>query len=87
MKILACGLVFFICIFVTFVTGKKIFYSHYEETLARPYWPFSTTDFWRYVEYFRTLGAYNNINDLARTFFAHYSLGDTLGYDVAEHEH
>ncbi|XP_038608311.1 otospiralin [Tachyglossus aculeatus] len=54
---------------------------------AMPYWPFSTTDFWSYVEYFRTLGAYQQINDMARTFFSHYPLGNTLGYNVPYHEH
>ncbi|XP_069071550.1 otospiralin [Pleurodeles waltl] len=54
---------------------------------ARPYWSYSTSDFWNYVEHFRSLGAYHRINDLARTFFAHYPIGDTLGYEVSEHEH
>ncbi|RXN00819.1 Apolipoprotein D [Acipenser ruthenus] len=59
----------------------------YDETPARPYWSYSTTDFWRYIEYFRSIGAYNQINEMARTFFAHQHLGDTLGYDAVELEH
>uniref|UniRef100_F7EZI1 Otospiralin n=1 Tax=Ornithorhynchus anatinus TaxID=9258 RepID=F7EZI1_ORNAN len=59
----------------------------FAEPPAMPYWPFSTTDFWSYVEYFRTLGAYQQINDMARTFFSHYPLGNTLGYNVPYHEH
>ncbi|XP_077480215.1 otospiralin isoform X1 [Stigmatopora argus] len=60
----------------------------YDEPPAAPYWPYSTSDFWNYVEYFRTIGAYNHINELARTFFAHQRLGDTLGYDSpGGHEH
>uniref|UniRef100_A0A3B3SVA6 Otospiralin n=2 Tax=Paramormyrops kingsleyae TaxID=1676925 RepID=A0A3B3SVA6_9TELE len=60
----------------------------YEEPAAVPYWPYSTTDFWRYVEHFRSLGAYNQINEMARAFFAHQHFGDTLGYGVREgHEH
>uniref|UniRef100_A0A8D2L488 Otospiralin n=1 Tax=Varanus komodoensis TaxID=61221 RepID=A0A8D2L488_VARKO len=51
-----------------------------------PYWPFTSNDFWAYVEYFRTLGAYHQIHEMARTFFAHYPLGNTLGYDVPYHE-
>ncbi|XP_077592598.1 otospiralin isoform X2 [Stigmatopora nigra] len=60
----------------------------YDEPPAVPYWPYSTSDFWNYVEYFRTIGAYNHINELARAFFAHQHLGDTLGYDSpGGHEH
>ncbi|XP_063062150.1 otospiralin [Engraulis encrasicolus] len=56
----------------------------YEEPPAVPYWPYSTTDFWRYVEYFRSIGAYNHINEMARAFYAHQHLGETLGYEVPE---
>ncbi|KAI4806862.1 hypothetical protein JOQ06_017892 [Pogonophryne albipinna] len=60
----------------------------YEEPPAVPYWPYSTSDFWNYIEYFRSIGAYNHINEMARAFFAHQHLGDTLGYETTEgHEH
>ncbi|NXN94946.1 OTOSP protein, partial [Rhinopomastus cyanomelas] len=45
-----------------------------------PYWPFSSSDFWSYVEYFRTLGDYNHIDNLARAFFAQFPFGSRLGY-------
>ncbi|NXE47395.1 OTOSP protein, partial [Casuarius casuarius] len=51
------------------------------EPVAMPYWPFSASDFWSYVEYFRTLGAYNRINEMAKTFFAQFPFGSHLGYD------
>uniref|UniRef100_A0A3B3H5M8 Otospiralin n=1 Tax=Oryzias latipes TaxID=8090 RepID=A0A3B3H5M8_ORYLA len=60
----------------------------YEQPPADPYWPYSTSDFWNYVEYFKSIGAYEQINQLARTFFAHQNLRDTLGYDThAGYEH
>uniref|UniRef100_A0A8C3I221 Otospiralin n=1 Tax=Chrysemys picta bellii TaxID=8478 RepID=A0A8C3I221_CHRPI len=59
----------------------------YEEPAALPYWPFWSSDFWSYVEYFQTLGAYNRINEMARTLFAQYPFGNNLGYDVPYHEH
>ncbi|CAJ1082676.1 hypothetical protein LDENG_00286010 [Xyrichtys novacula] len=60
----------------------------YDEPPAVPYWPYSTSDFWNYIEYFRSIGAYNHINEMARAFFAHQHLGDTLGYETnAGHEH
>ncbi|XP_044288669.1 otospiralin [Varanus komodoensis] len=58
----------------------------YRQPAHMPYWPFTSNDFWAYVEYFRTLGAYHQIHEMARTFFAHYPLGNTLGYDVPYHE-
>uniref|UniRef100_A0A8B9NV79 Otospiralin n=1 Tax=Apteryx owenii TaxID=8824 RepID=A0A8B9NV79_APTOW len=59
----------------------------YRESVAMPYWPFSANDFWSYVEYFRTLGAYNRINEMARTFFAQVPFGSHFGYNVPNHEH
>uniref|UniRef100_A0A8C6SD36 Otospiralin n=1 Tax=Neogobius melanostomus TaxID=47308 RepID=A0A8C6SD36_9GOBI len=60
----------------------------YDEPPAVPYWPYSTSDFWNYVEYFKSIGAYDRINEMARAFFAQQHLGDTLGYETNEgHEH
>ncbi|MEE6521959.1 hypothetical protein FKM82_020318 [Ascaphus truei] len=73
----------------TFIDARPVHEEDdpYAEAIARPYWPFSATDFWQYVAHFRSMGAYDRINDLAHTFFAHYPLGDTLGYDSPNHEH
>ncbi|XP_054979423.1 otospiralin [Sorex araneus] len=54
----------------------------YAEPPALPYWPFSTSDFWNYVQHFQALGAYTQLEDMARTFFAHFPLGTTLGFHV-----
>uniref|UniRef100_A0A8C4ZSZ4 Otospiralin n=1 Tax=Gadus morhua TaxID=8049 RepID=A0A8C4ZSZ4_GADMO len=60
----------------------------YDEPPAVPYWPYSTSDFWNYVEYFKSVGGYEQINEMARAFYAHQHLGDTLGYETNEgHEH
>uniref|UniRef100_A0A4X2M6X3 Otospiralin n=1 Tax=Vombatus ursinus TaxID=29139 RepID=A0A4X2M6X3_VOMUR len=66
--------------------GARCIAYPFAELPALPYWPFSTTDFWSYFEYFQTLGAYHQINDMARTFFAHFPLGATLGYNVPYQE-
>ncbi|XP_008824629.1 otospiralin-like, partial [Nannospalax galili] len=58
----------------------------YAEPPAMPYWPFSTSDFWNYVQYFQTMGAYPQMEDMARTFFAHFPLGSTLGFHVPYQE-
>ncbi|XP_063775622.1 otospiralin isoform X2 [Pseudophryne corroboree] len=80
MKLFLIGL-YFSCILL------GTFLDPYLEAPAHPYWPFSTSDFWQYVEHFRTMGAYDRINDLARTFFAHYPIEDTLGYTSPDHDH
>ncbi|KAB0403639.1 hypothetical protein E2I00_000336 [Balaenoptera physalus] len=58
----------------------------YAELPAMPYWPFSTSDFWNYVQHFQALGAYPQLEDMARTFFAHFPLGTTLGFHVPYRE-
>uniref|UniRef100_A0A9L0T0K2 Otospiralin n=1 Tax=Equus caballus TaxID=9796 RepID=A0A9L0T0K2_HORSE len=58
----------------------------YAEPPAMPYWPFSTSDFWNYVQEFQALGAYPQLEDMARTFFAHFPLGTTLGFHVPYQE-
>ncbi|KAJ6669246.1 hypothetical protein lerEdw1_008055 [Lerista edwardsae] len=59
----------------------------YRQPITMPYWPFRSNDFWEYIEYFRNLGAYHKINEMARTVFAHQPLANTLGYDVPYHEY
>ncbi|XP_068135303.1 otospiralin [Hyperolius riggenbachi] len=82
MKLLFIG-VYFSCVLLgTFLDARPVHEEDdpYLEEHAHPYWPYSTSDFWQYVNYFRSLGAYENINDLAHTFFAHYPIEKTLGY-------
>ncbi|XP_077410788.1 otospiralin [Vanacampus margaritifer] len=89
MKSLLC-LTLLLCVFVFHNSEARVIPEGvpYDEPPAVPYWPYSTSDFWNYVEYFKSIGAYNHINEMARAFFAHQHLGDTLGYDsTAGHEH
>ncbi|GCC32326.1 otospiralin [Chiloscyllium punctatum] len=58
--------------------------AHHVEKRSPPYWPYSTTDFWRYVEYFRSIGDYERIQQLAHIFYAHFPIGNTMGYDTPE---
>ncbi|XP_037613124.1 otospiralin [Sebastes umbrosus] len=79
-----------LCLFACHLSEARVIPEGepYEEPPAVPYWPYSTSDFWNYIEYFKSIGAYNHINEMARTFFAHQHLGDTLGYETNEgHEH
>ncbi|XP_072896944.1 otospiralin [Hemitrygon akajei] len=60
--------------------------SHRVEKRSPPYWPYSTSDFWRYVEYFRSIGDYDRIQQLAHTFYAHFPIGNYMGYDTPEQQ-
>ncbi|XP_023578026.1 otospiralin [Octodon degus] len=77
-----------LCLLLGLLTGAKPVqeYDPYAELPAMPYWPFSTSDFWNYVQYLQTQGAYPQVEDLARTFFAHFPLGSTLGFHVPYQE-
>ncbi|XP_060622779.1 otospiralin [Anolis sagrei] len=89
MKLIAVGIVAF-CMLVYKQTDASPIHDEedpYRQPPGMPYWPFMSNDFWGYVEYFRDLGAYNRINEMARTFFAQHPLGNILGYDVPYHEH
>ncbi|XP_043926852.1 otospiralin-like [Protopterus annectens] len=90
MKLIYAGF-FFICVLAsTYIEAnviKREVGNADDEYPQSPYWPHTTSDFWNYVEHFRTLGAYQQIEELARTFFAHFPLGDTLGDGNVEHEH
>ncbi|KAG9283440.1 otospiralin [Astyanax mexicanus] len=78
--------VFFTCFVANHLSARYVPEVPYDEPPAVPYWPYSTSDFWNYIEYFRSIGAYNQINHMARAFYAHQHLGDTLGYEVPEHQ-
>ncbi|XP_047205209.1 otospiralin [Girardinichthys multiradiatus] len=78
-----------LCLFVFHLSVARLIPEGvpYDEPPAVPYWPYSTSDFWNYIEYFRSIGAYNHINEMARAFYAQQALGDTLGYETnAGHE-
>ncbi|XP_009927476.1 otospiralin [Haliaeetus albicilla] len=81
---------FFFCMLMNMLTDARSIQDGddlYQESVALPYWPFSSNDFWSYVEYFRTLGAYDRIDEMARAFFAQFPFGSHLGYHVPNHEH
>ncbi|XP_042544983.1 otospiralin [Dipodomys spectabilis] len=78
-----------LCFLLATLTGAKPVQETadpYAQPPAMPYWPFSTSDFWNYVQYFQTVGAYPQLEGLARTFFAHFPLGSTLGFNVPYRE-
>ncbi|KAM9317075.1 otospiralin [Gastrophryne carolinensis] len=87
MKLLFLSLYFSCILLGTFLDARPVQDDPYLDAPAHPYWPFHASDFWHYVEHFRSMGAYDRINDMARTFFAHYPIEETLGYTSPEHDH
>ncbi|XP_010146466.1 PREDICTED: otospiralin [Eurypyga helias] len=80
----------FFCMLMNFLTDARSIQDGvdlHREPVALPYWPFSSNDFWSYVEYFRTLGDYDRISEMAKAFFAQFPFGSHLGYNVPNHEH
>lgn len=77
-KMKCIGFLFF-CMLMSITDARSVLEGDDREPVAMPYWPFSSSDFWSYVEYFRTLGAYNRIAELARALFAQLPAGSHLG--------
>uniref|UniRef100_A0A3Q3IA08 Uncharacterized protein n=1 Tax=Monopterus albus TaxID=43700 RepID=A0A3Q3IA08_MONAL len=49
-----------------------------------PNWAMSSSDFFGWVEELRKHAGYDQIQDLARTFWAHFPSADRLGYRAHE---
>ncbi|XP_059184235.1 otospiralin-like [Centropristis striata] len=49
-----------------------------------PNWAMTSSDFFGWVEELRKHAGYDHIEDLARTFWAHFPSADRLGYGVHE---
>eukprot|EP00062_Callorhinchus_milii_P000527 gi/632935123/ref/XP_007887930.1/ PREDICTED: otospiralin [Callorhinchus milii] len=78
-----------LCVFLTLnilTEARVIQESDVERVQKRslPYWNYSANDFWHYVEYFRSIGAYDRIQEMAHTFYAHFPIEETLGYEAPD---
>ncbi|KAM4601826.1 otospiralin-like [Polymixia lowei] len=51
-----------------------------------PNWALTSSDFFGWVEELRKHAGYEKIEDLARTFWAHFPSADRLGYGTHEPE-
>lgn len=51
------------------------------ETHSMPNWALTSSDFFGWVEELRSHAGYDKIQDLARTFWAHFPSASRLGYD------
>uniref|UniRef100_A0A3B4ZRI7 Uncharacterized protein n=1 Tax=Stegastes partitus TaxID=144197 RepID=A0A3B4ZRI7_9TELE len=49
-----------------------------------PYWGLWSSDFFGWLEELRAQAADNGMQDLARTFWAHFPIASELGYDSLE---
>uniref|UniRef100_A0A8C4H361 Otospiralin n=1 Tax=Dicentrarchus labrax TaxID=13489 RepID=A0A8C4H361_DICLA len=60
--------------------------SRREERQKRspPYWGLWSSDFFGWLEELRAQAAHEGMQDLARTFWAHFPIANELGYDGPE---
>ncbi|KAI3356370.1 hypothetical protein L3Q82_017593, partial [Scortum barcoo] len=54
------------------------------EKRSPPYWGLWSSDFFGWLEEFRARAAHEGMQDLARTFWAHFPIASELGYDSPE---
>ncbi|XP_064182599.1 otospiralin-like isoform X2 [Anguilla rostrata] len=53
---------------------------------SMPNWSLTSSDFFAWVENLRAHAGYDRIEDLARTFWAHFPSANQLGYDTPDSE-
>uniref|UniRef100_A0A3B4YKW7 Uncharacterized protein n=1 Tax=Seriola lalandi dorsalis TaxID=1841481 RepID=A0A3B4YKW7_SERLL len=56
------------------------------EKRSLPYWDLWSSDFFGWLEELRAQAAHDGMQDLARTFWAHFPIGNELGYDTSYYE-
>ncbi|XP_018605425.1 otospiralin-like [Scleropages formosus] len=56
------------------------------EKRSVPNWALTSSDFFGWMEYLRAHAAYDKMEDLARTFWAHFPSASDLGYETSELE-
>ncbi|XP_054471749.1 otospiralin-like [Anoplopoma fimbria] len=54
------------------------------EKRSLPYWGLWASDFFGWLEELRAQAAHDGMQDLARTFWAHFPISRELGYDSPE---
>ncbi|XP_069010219.1 otospiralin-like [Embiotoca jacksoni] len=52
-----------------------------------PYWGLWSSDFFGWLEELQAQAADNGMQDLARTFWAHFPISSELGYNSPESDH
>uniref|UniRef100_A0A8C9SHW6 Si:ch73-23l24.1 n=1 Tax=Scleropages formosus TaxID=113540 RepID=A0A8C9SHW6_SCLFO len=57
-----------------------------KEKRSVPNWALTSSDFFGWMEYLRAHAAYDKMEDLARTFWAHFPSASDLGYETSELE-
>ncbi|XP_030637618.1 otospiralin-like [Chanos chanos] len=62
-------------------TGAEEREAEGRETRSVPNWALTSSDFFAWVEELRSHAGYDKIEELARTFWAHFPSASRLGYD------
>ncbi|KAM8977435.1 otospiralin-like [Pelodytes ibericus] len=56
------------------------------EKRAIPNWSMSASDFYGWVQELRQLAAYDQTDEMAKIYWAHFPVASHLGYDVPDSE-
>ncbi|XP_076848776.1 otospiralin-like [Brachyhypopomus gauderio] len=76
-SLLLCGLV----MGLFYLTGAEESPAESREKRAMPNWALTSSDFFAWVEDLRAHAGYEQIEELAKTFWAHFPSASRLGYD------
>uniref|UniRef100_A0A673KR61 Si:ch73-23l24.1 n=1 Tax=Sinocyclocheilus rhinocerous TaxID=307959 RepID=A0A673KR61_9TELE len=67
---------FFLCVIIL-----RILITESREKRSVPNWALTSSDFFAWIEELRSHAGYDKIEELARTFWAHFPSASRLGYD------
>ncbi|XP_026860539.1 otospiralin [Electrophorus electricus] len=81
-SLLLCGLV----MGLLYLTGAEESQAESREKRGVPNWALTSSDFFGWVEELRSNAGYDKLEELARTFWAHFPSASRLGYDPPAHE-
>ncbi|XP_062852878.1 otospiralin-like [Trichomycterus rosablanca] len=79
-------LLFVIVIGLLCLTAAEESQAESREKRDMPNWALTSSDFFGWVEELRKHAGYEKIDELARTFWAHFPSASHLGYDHADPE-
>ncbi|XP_061089617.1 otospiralin-like [Conger conger] len=68
----------------TFLLALFCLTAETRDKRSMPNWSLTSSDFFAWVEHLRAHAGYDRIEDLARTFWAHFPSASQLGYDTPD---
>uniref|UniRef100_A0A671LNC6 Si:ch73-23l24.1 n=1 Tax=Sinocyclocheilus anshuiensis TaxID=1608454 RepID=A0A671LNC6_9TELE len=76
------AIIYFKCsVLGTKLLNRFFFRTESREKRSVPNWALTSSDFFAWIEELRSHAGYDKIEELARTFWAHFPSASHLGYD------